>query len=120
MRLGFGDDGLSADDISRLTETAEMISDAERRAMAAERETTDRLIAAHLAGQTGAHFRGRIGGVVGAGLFIKLNDTGADGFIPVSSLGSDYFVYSDVTAFLDRAAHGRNVPARRPGGSEAA
>ncbi len=94
--LGFGDDGLSADDISRLAETAEMISDAERRAMAAERETTDRLIAAHLAGQTGAHFRGRIGGVVGAGLFIKLTDTGADGFVPVSSLGSQYFVYSDV------------------------
>lgn len=94
--LGFGDDGLSADDISRLSETAEMISDAERRAMAAERETTDRLIAAHLAGQTGAHFRGRIGGVVGAGLFIKLTDTGADGFVPVSSLGSQYFVYSDV------------------------
>jgi ribonuclease R len=94
--LGFGDDGLSTDDISQLSETADMISDAERRAMAAERETTDRLIAAHLAGQTGAHFRGRIGGVVGAGLFIKLNDTGADGFVPVSSLGSDYFVYSDV------------------------
>ena len=94
--LGFGDDGLSADDITRLSETADMISDAERRAMAAERETTDRLIAAHLAGQTGAHFRGRIGGVVGAGLFIKLNDTGADGFVPVSSLGPDYFVYSVV------------------------
>ena len=68
--------------------------------MAAERETTDRLIAAHLAGQTGANFRGRIGGVVGAGLFIKLNDTGADGFVPVSSLGSDYFVYLDVTHSL--------------------
>jgi ribonuclease R len=94
--LGLGDDGLSAEDISRLSETADLISDAERRAMAAERETTDRLIAAHLAEQTGAHFRGRIGGVVGAGLFIKLNETGADGFVPVSSLGSDYFVYSDV------------------------
>ena len=94
--LGFGDDGLSADDISRLGETADMISDAERRAMAAERETTDRLIAAHLSGQTGALFRGRIGGVVGAGLFIKLNDTGADGFVPVASLGSEYFVYSEV------------------------
>jgi ribonuclease R len=94
--LGFGDDGLSADDISRLSETADMISDAERRAMAAERETTDRLIASHLAGQTGALFRGRISGVVGAGLFIKLNDSGADGFVPVSSLGSDYFVYSEV------------------------
>ena len=94
--LGLGGDGLSADDISRLAETADMISDAERRAMAAERETTDRLIASHLAGQTGALFRGRIGGVVGAGLFIKLNDSGADGFVPVSSLGSDYFVYSEM------------------------
>jgi ribonuclease R len=98
--LGFGEDGLSTDDISRLDETADMISDAERRAMAAERETMDRLIASHLAGQTGAQFRGRIGGVVGAGLFIKLDDTGADGFVPVSSLGSDYFVYNDVNHSL--------------------
>ncbi len=94
--LGLGADGLSTEDISRLDETADMISDAERRAMAAERETIDRLIASHLADQTGALFRGRIGGVVGAGLFIKLNDTGADGFVPVSSLGRDYFVYSDI------------------------
>ena len=91
--LGFGEDGLSTDDIARLNDTAEMISDAERRAMAAERETVDRLIAAHLAKQTGATFRGRIGGVVGAGLFIKLDQSGADGFVPVSTLGRDYFVY---------------------------
>ena len=52
--------------------------------MAAERETVDRLIAAILQTQTGAVFRGRIGGVVGAGLFVTLNDSGADGFVPVS------------------------------------
>ncbi len=74
--LGFGEDGLSGEDISRLKETADLISDCERRAMAAERETVDRLIATHLAGQTGAIFRGRIGGVVGAGLFVKLDDSG--------------------------------------------
>ena len=91
--LGFGDDGLSAEDIARLKDTADMISDAERRAMAAERETVDRLIASHLATQTGAIFRGRIGGVVGAGLFVTLDDSGADGFVPVSTLGSDYFIY---------------------------
>ena len=91
--LGFGEDGLSADDIARLSDTADMISDAERRAMAAERETVDRLIAAHLAKQTGAVFRGRIGGVVSAGLFVKLDESGADGFVPVTTLGSDYFVY---------------------------
>ena len=91
--LGFGEDGLAAEDIARLKDTADMISDAERRAMAAERETVDRLIASHMAKQTGAVFRGRIGGVVGAGLFVKLDESGADGFVPVSSLGSSYFVY---------------------------
>jgi ribonuclease R len=94
--LGFGDDGISTEDIANLAETAEMISTAERRSMAAERETNDRLIAHFLSGQTGATFAGRIGGVVGAGLFIKLDDTGADGFVPVSSLGSDYFVFNEV------------------------
>jgi ribonuclease R len=91
--LGFGDDGLSGEDIARLKETADLISDCERRAMAAERETADRLIATHLAGQVGAVFRGRVGGVVGAGLFVKLDDSGADGFVPVSSLGSEYFIF---------------------------
>lgn len=96
--LGLGPDGLSPDDIAKLPETAEMISDAERRAMAAERETIDRLIAAHLAGHTGATFRGRIGGVVSAGLFVKLDDNGADGFVPVTTLGREYFVF-------DKARH---------------
>ena len=96
--LGFGGDGLSPEDIAKLPETADMISDAERRAMAAERETVDRLIAAHLSKQTGAVFRGRIGGVVSAGLFVTLNDSGADGFVPVTTLGREYFVF-------DKARH---------------
>ncbi|WP_395662349.1 ribonuclease R [Aestuariivirga sp.] len=91
--LGFGSDGLSTEDIAKLNDTAEMISDAERRAMAAERETIDRLVAAHLSKQTGAVFRGRIAGVVSAGLFVKLDESGADGFVPVTTLGREYFVY---------------------------
>jgi len=91
--LGFGEDGLSGNDMARLKDTADMISDAERRAMAAERETIDRLIASHLAKQTGAIFRGRIGGVVSAGLFVTLDESGAGGFVPVSTLGAGYFVY---------------------------
>ncbi len=94
--LGFGEDGLSTEDIARLKDTADMISDAERRAMAAERETVDRLIATHLATQTGAVFRGRIGGVAGAGLFVKLDDSGADGFVPVSSLGAEYYIHDQI------------------------
>ena len=78
-----------------LAEIAARISAAERRAMAAERETIDRLIATHLADQIGASFQARIAGVTKVGLFVKLNDTGADGFIPAATLGSDYFHYDE-------------------------
>ena len=59
--------------------------------MSAERETTDRLIAAHLADKVGATFQARIGGVTRSGLFVRLKDTGADGFVPISSLGNDFY-----------------------------
>jgi ribonuclease R len=94
--LNMGADGLSDFDIANLDETAEMISTAERRAMVAERETNDRLIASYLAPQVGAVFNGRIGGVVGAGLFVNLEETGADGFVPAATLGRDYYVYDEV------------------------
>ena len=66
----------------RLSETAANISATERRAMKAERETADRLIAHFLADRVGATFRGRVSGVTRAGLFVKLDDTGADGLVP--------------------------------------
>jgi ribonuclease R len=91
--LNFGDDGLSADDIAKLDDTAELISAAERKSMVAERETIDRMVAALLSEKLGAQFKGRISGIVGAGLFVVLNETGADGFVPVSSLGQDYFTF---------------------------
>jgi ribonuclease R len=82
-------------DLKSLNEISARISAAERRAMAAERETTDRLIAHHLADRVGAIFEGRIGGVTRAGLFVKLDETGADGFIPARTIGDDYFVYHE-------------------------
>jgi ribonuclease R len=91
--LKLGSDGLEDQEIARLADTAKQISDAERRAMAAERETIDRLIAAHLADRIDATFEGRIAGVTRSGLFVKLKDTGADGFVPVSTLGQDFFSY---------------------------
>ncbi len=89
--LGLGPDGLPPAARADLPDIAGHISAAERRAMAAERETIERLIAAHLADQVGATFEGRISGATRAGLFIRLSDTGADGFIPASMLGDDYF-----------------------------
>ncbi|MEH6728498.1 MAG: ribonuclease R, partial [Hyphomicrobiales bacterium] len=96
--LGLGEGGLPPGFETRLEEIATQISAAERRAMLAERDTVDRLIAAHLSDQIGARFQGSISGVTKVGLFVKLNETGADGFIPISKLGSDYF-------FFDEAQH---------------
>ncbi len=93
LKLGPG--ALSDQDIAEIDKTAEAISNAERRAMAAERETVDRLIAYHLAGHIGAHFTARISGVTKSGLFVRLDGTGADGFIPAATLGRDYYRYSE-------------------------
>lgn len=89
-----GSDGLHADATrEQLAEVAAQISTSERRAMAAERETIDRLIAHHLADQVGSVFRGQVSGVTKAGLFVKLDETGADGFVPAATIGADYYRY---------------------------
>ncbi len=63
--------------------------------MMAERETNDRLIAHFLADRIGATFDGRISGVTRAGLFVKLDETGADGFVPARTIGDEYFRYDE-------------------------
>jgi ribonuclease R len=90
-----GDDGLTDRDVQRLKDTADRITFAERRAMAAERDATDRYIAAFLADRVGAEFDGRITGVTRFGLFVRLAETGADGLVPVSTLGGEYFIHDD-------------------------
>jgi len=87
-----GGDGLPEDtDARALAEVAANISVTERRAMKAERETADRLIAHFLADRVGAAFDGHISGVTRAGLFVELDETGADGFIPARLIGDEYY-----------------------------
>jgi ribonuclease R len=94
--LKLGSDGLpDAVDVKMLAEIGAQISAAERRAMVAERETKDRLIAHFLADRIGATFEARISGVTRAGLFVKLNDTGADGFVPARTIGNEYFRFDE-------------------------
>jgi ribonuclease R len=91
--LGLGKDGLGEGEVEKLTPIAQHISSTERRAMIAERETVDRLLAQFLAGKIGASFEGKISGVTKSGLFVRLSETGADGFIPASTIGHDYYLY---------------------------
>lgn len=93
--LGLGKDGLPEGIESKLEAIGAEISAAERRAMLAERDTIDRLIALWMSDRIGATFQGRIAGVVKSGLFIRLQDTGADGFVPASTIGLDYYTYDE-------------------------
>jgi ribonuclease R len=104
--LKLGADGLQdGTDTRRLAEIAANISATERRAMKAERETADRLIAHFLADRVGAIFDGHISGVTRAGLFVELDETGADGFIPARTIGEEYFRFDEkARAFIGRSA----------------
>ncbi|MBL4806179.1 MAG: ribonuclease R [Rhodobacteraceae bacterium] len=92
---GWGDDGITPLEAENLEQTGEHISQTERRSMLAERDTTDRYLSAFLSEQVGADFSGVVSGVARFGIFVKLDDTGADGLIPVSRLGREYFTYNE-------------------------
>ena len=88
---GWCDDGLTPADIDELEGTATHISDTERRSMMAERDTTDRYLASYLSERVGEEFTGKINGIAKFGMFVKLDDSGADGLVPIRSLGGEYF-----------------------------
>lgn len=98
--LGLGKDGLTTAEEAQLEETAALISSTERRAMLAERETVDRLIAHFLAAHLGDDYEGRVTGVTKAGLFVSLATYGADGLVPISTLGDEYYLYDEANHAL--------------------
>ncbi|MEL6569915.1 MAG: ribonuclease R, partial [Pseudomonadota bacterium] len=93
--LDLGPEGLAKESAARLEEIASHITETERRSMAAERDATDRYLALFLEDRIGADFEGRITGVTKAGLFVRLAETAADGFVPISSLSDDFWVFDE-------------------------
>ena len=106
---GWGGDGLGQWDVEHLDETAKLISEAERRSMAAERDTADRYLAAYLAERVGAEFEGRVSGVARFGVFVKLDETGADGLVPIRALGDEYFRHDAEAQVLEGAQSGFRI-----------
>jgi ribonuclease R len=98
FKLGQG--GLTDSEIDHLERDAQDISAAERRAMAAERDSTDRYIAAFMSDRVGAEFAGKVSGVTRFGLFVRLAETGADGLVPVRTLGREFFNHDERTHVL--------------------
>ena len=106
---GWGDDGLTDDEIDRLEATAQAISETERRSMTAERDTTDRYLAAYLSERVGTEIGGRISGVQRFGAFVKLDETGADGLIPIRSIGNEFFHFDREAQTLMGSDSGRII-----------
>jgi ribonuclease R len=90
-----GDDGLTEREMAGLGSVAEHITMTERRAMAAERDSTDRYVAAFMEDRIGQTFDARVTGVTRFGLFVRLAESGAEGLIPIRSLGSDFFHHDE-------------------------
>ena len=90
-----GTDGLAREADSDWRALGERISHAERRAMAAERDAVDRFTALYLSSKVGTLFKGRITGVSRFGLFVTLDESGADGLVPMRSLGTEYFRHDE-------------------------
>jgi ribonuclease R len=86
-----GEGALEPIDPAEFAELGAHISRTERRAALAERMTVDRYTVSYMASQVGASFPGRINGVARFGLFVTLDDTGADGLVPIGSLPGDYY-----------------------------
>jgi len=74
---------------------SEHISKTERIAMEAEREVQDRFMAKYMQQHLGSIFDGTIVGVGIPGIFIELDNIGAQGFIPKQELGDDYFIFNE-------------------------
>ena len=91
---------LSSHDTNHMEELGEKISQAERRAMEAERETIDRYIAAYLSTRVGELVETRITGVQRFGFFATVEGLGGDGLVPVSTLGAERFHHDEAARAL--------------------
>ena len=96
----WGQDGLQPGDYEHLEQIGAHISDTERRSMMAERDTTDRYLASYLSERVGNEFMGRVSGIARFGVFVKLDETGADGLLPMRAIGDEYFHYDAETQTL--------------------
>lgn len=90
-----GEGGMSDDEAGDLHNACEHISFTERRSMMAERDVMDRFTAQYLSANVGKEFKGRISSVTRFGLFVQLEDTGADGIVPMSHLPRDFYVHDE-------------------------
>ena len=104
---GLGEGGLTEEEDVTLAEKADHISQTERTSAEAERNAVDRFTAAWMSEHIGAEFTGVINGVTRFGLFVTLDENGADGLVPMRSLPDDYYIHDEKQHALVGRKHKR-------------
>ena len=106
LKLGKG--ALNDRKIEDFDELAEHISYTERASANAEQNAFDRYMARYMHDKIGGLFYGRISSVTSFGVFLTMNETGADGFVPFRSIHGDYYRVDEKGARLV-GRHTKNV-----------
>jgi len=104
---GLGKGGLDNDEKESLNEIGQHISETERRSMLAERDVMDRFKAQYLSTNIGKEFKGKINSVTHFGMFVTLEESGADGIVPMRSLPGDYYIHDEKRHSLVGRKYGR-------------
>ena len=111
LKLGAG--GFSGSSRPDLAPAAALITSAERRSVAAEREAADRFVASYYATREGDIVEGRIVGSAKSGLFVRIDGSMVDGFVPRRSLPGG-------GGFSSRMSHGGSRRGARGRGGKGA
>ncbi len=90
-----GPGGLTDEETVTLEERSDHISQTERTSAEAERNSIDRFTAKWMESRIGDEFKGRINGVTRFGLFVTLDENGADGLVPIRTLPQDYYIHDE-------------------------
>ncbi len=117
LRLGVG--GLEPGEAGGLAAAATHITATERRAALAERDATDRYLAAYMAGQVGHTFPARVSGVARFGMFVTDLASGASGTRATLQTPRRFLDVRRSDADPDRTPQWCLVPPRAGGGGAA-
>ena len=98
--LNLGSGGISDDELTSLPELARHLNECERRSAAAERESLDRFTAKFLEDRIDSRFSGTVTAVLRIGAFVRIDGIGAEGLVPVSQIGAEYFQFDPVDQSL--------------------
>lgn len=82
-------------------------SEKERNSEQAEREAIKAKQVIYMSRHVGDSFSGVVSGLTGFGMFVRLDDLGAEGMVRISSIDDDYYRYDEKLYQLKGSRHGR-------------